>query len=103
MIYSYRDMVEADVCIVDASETLLQRIQWDKDIDVAWDPDLYLRFDRERTQPAIDLAARDEERQKFETDLLERVTVSYPPQSDGKVLFPFRRLFFIAYRKERTS
>ncbi len=26
------------------------------------------------------------------------ITASYPKQSDGRVLFPFRRLFFIAYR-----
>lgn len=39
------------------------------------------------------------EQQRFEAELLERVAVSYPRQQDGKVLFPFRRLFFIAYQK----
>lgn len=38
-------------------------------------------------------------RQQFEAELLERVTVAYPHRPAGKVLFPFRRLFFVAYQK----
>ena len=34
----------------------------------------------------------------YERMLLERYTASYPRRPSGKVLFPFRRLFFIAYR-----
>jgi trans-aconitate methyltransferase len=30
--------------------------------------------------------------------LLERYKEAYPRQPSGKVLFPFRRLFFVAYR-----
>lgn len=37
------------------------------------------------------------ERAAFEAELLERYAAAYPRRSDGKVLFPFRRLFFIAY------
>lgn len=46
------------------------------------------------------MAALDDhaERQRFLHSLQERVDASYAPQSDGKVLFPFRRLFVIAYR-----
>lgn len=46
------------------------------------------------------LAALDnsENRERFEAEVLARVEKSYPPQSDGRVLFPFRRLFFIAYK-----
>ena len=29
---------------------------------------------------------------------LKRIREEYPTHSDGKILFPFRRLFFIAYR-----
>jgi trans-aconitate 2-methyltransferase len=46
------------------------------------------------------LAALDseEQRKKFEEQLLERYTRAYPPQNDGRILFQFRRLFIIAYR-----
>jgi trans-aconitate 2-methyltransferase len=37
------------------------------------------------------------DKQAFEEDLLEELRRDYHPQPDGKVLFPFRRLFFIAY------
>ncbi len=34
-------------------------------------------------------------RQDFETEVLESITEEYPPQLNGEVLFPFRRLFFV--------
>jgi len=39
----------------------------------------------------------DQERTDFEAGLLPRYEAAYPRRPDGKVLFPFRRLFFIAY------
>ena len=44
---------------------------------------------------AIDL---EPERQRFIAEYLEAIRPLYQPQSDGHVLFPFRRLFMIAYR-----
>jgi trans-aconitate 2-methyltransferase len=44
--------------------------------------------------PLPDAAAR----QRFLAEYLDAVTTAYPPQSDGRVVFPFRRLFIIAYR-----
>jgi trans-aconitate 2-methyltransferase len=49
-------------------------------------------------RPFLEALASDEERAQFERMLLERYTASYPRRPSGKVLFPFRRLFFIAYR-----
>jgi trans-aconitate 2-methyltransferase len=49
-------------------------------------------------RPFYSALPTDADRADFEAALLERVTVSYPRQQDGKVLFPFRRLFFVAYR-----
>jgi trans-aconitate 2-methyltransferase len=49
-------------------------------------------------RPFLEALGPDEERRRFEQMLLERYTVSYPRQPDGRVLFPFRRLFFVAYR-----
>ncbi len=39
----------------------------------------------------------DDERADFEREVLDGVKGSYPAQSDGAVLFPFKRLFFIGY------
>jgi trans-aconitate 2-methyltransferase len=49
-------------------------------------------------RPYLAALAGDTERSAFERLLLEGVTAAYPPQADGRVLFPFRRLFVIAYR-----
>lgn len=43
------------------------------------------------------LAALEEpERSSFEAAYAARVAAAYPPRSDGKTLFPFRRMFLIA-------
>jgi trans-aconitate 2-methyltransferase len=49
-------------------------------------------------RPFLSALSSDEDRQQFESLLLNRVAESYPPQRDGRILFPFRRLFFVAYR-----
>ena len=38
------------------------------------------------------------ERAAFEADYRKRVAAWYPPQADGRTLFPFRRLFIVAQR-----
>lgn len=50
-------------------------------------------------RPFLAALENDEDRKRFEAEVLDRVKKSYPPQADGRVLFPFRRLFFIAYRE----
>jgi trans-aconitate 2-methyltransferase len=49
-------------------------------------------------RPWLDALPDDTARQEFLEDYLEEITRAFPSQSDGKVLFPFRRLFVIAYR-----
>lgn len=49
-------------------------------------------------RPFLGALADESERQQFEAELLERLAESYPRRRDGRVLFPFRRLFFVAYR-----
>ena len=39
-----------------------------------------------------------DERARFERELLARYTAGYPRRPGGEVLFPFERLFFVAYR-----
>lgn len=49
-------------------------------------------------RPWLDALPDDEARAGFMSDFLTELTPVFPPQSDGRVLFPFRRLFVIAYR-----
>ena len=53
-------------------------------------------------RPFLHALATEQERQRFESLLLERVAVAYPRRRDGRVLFPFRRLFLVAYRDGAT-
>lgn len=47
-------------------------------------------------KPYLERIADDNEKQMFEALVLEKIKEDYPLQQDGKVLFPFRRLFFVA-------
>lgn len=49
-------------------------------------------------RPFLDALDGEAERTSFRSTLTERVTGAYPRRADGRVLFPFRRLFVIAYR-----
>jgi trans-aconitate 2-methyltransferase len=49
-------------------------------------------------RPFLEALAGDEERREFERKVLDRYIAAYPRQLDGRVLFPFQRLFFVAYR-----
>jgi len=48
-------------------------------------------------RPFLEALASDEERCSLEKALLARYEGSYPRRADGRILFPFRRLFFVAY------
>ncbi|MGH9709241.1 MAG: trans-aconitate 2-methyltransferase, partial [Candidatus Acidiferrales bacterium] len=44
-------------------------------------------------------AIEDEtERDRFIAEYLEKIRAAYPPRADGRILFPFLRIFLIAYR-----
>ena len=49
-------------------------------------------------RPFLEARGTPEERRWFERMLLQRYEVSFPRRAGGLVLFPFRRLFFVAYR-----
>lgn len=49
-------------------------------------------------RPFLEALPGDAERHAFESELLTLIRHSYPVRSNGKVIFPFRRLFVIAYR-----
>ena len=49
-------------------------------------------------RPFLDALLTDSDRQRFTTEYLEAVREAYSARRDGRVLFPFRRLFIVAYR-----
>ena len=49
-------------------------------------------------RPYLEAIGEESERQRFVAEYLEALRSLYPPRSDRRVLFPFRRIFMIAYR-----
>ena len=49
-------------------------------------------------KPFLDRLSKNDDRMRFENEVLEELKKQYPLQPDGKVLFPFIRLFFVAYK-----
>jgi trans-aconitate 2-methyltransferase len=49
-------------------------------------------------RPFLDVLPSDNCRDRFLEDYIAALRGIYPPRRDGRVLFPFRRLFLIAYR-----
>ena len=49
-------------------------------------------------RPFLESLDTEDQKQRFIKLLTERVAGAYPCQKNGKVLFPFRRLFVVAYR-----
>jgi len=47
-------------------------------------------------RPFLEALSSDADRARFTADYLDAIRAVYPPRADGKVLFPFRRLFLIA-------
>jgi trans-aconitate 2-methyltransferase len=49
-------------------------------------------------RPFLDALPTDTERERFPAGYLAAIREAYPTRDDGRVLFPFRRLFIVAYR-----
>ena len=49
-------------------------------------------------RPFLDALPTDDDRTNFLADYTDRIADAYPAQADGRVLFPFRRFFLVAYR-----
>lgn len=50
-------------------------------------------------KPYLDSLNNEFEKEEFENDVLTEVVNHYPAQSNGKVIFPFKRLFMIGFNK----
>jgi trans-aconitate 2-methyltransferase len=52
-------------------------------------------------RPYLQALSNDQQRKQFQDLCLERFRKAYPRRKSGKVLFPFRRIFMIAYKNSR--
>jgi trans-aconitate 2-methyltransferase len=48
-------------------------------------------------RPFLDALPTAGEKESFEAEYTTEICKAYPAQAGGKVLFPFRRLFVVAY------
>lgn len=87
----YYDTLVTDAVSVDLWETEYFHVLESKTAIVDWIASTGLR-------PFLEALDSDSERAEFTNELLRRVDDAYNARSDGKVLFPFRRTFVIAYR-----
>lgn len=49
-------------------------------------------------RPYLERLASAEQKRAFQSQVLDACRAGYPQQRDGRILFPFNRLFFIAYK-----
>ena len=49
-------------------------------------------------RPFLDALPDEPDREHFLALYLDAIREAYPPQENGRVLFPFRRFFMVAYR-----
>ncbi len=50
-------------------------------------------------RPFLERLPDDESRKEFEDEMLTEFKQFYPIQKDGKVLYPFKRIFFVVYKE----
>src|SRR5262245_11376021 len=86
----YYDVLSPLVSYLDIWTTEYVHIMRDAEAIVEWYKGTGLR-------PYINALASELDRKKFLETLLDGIRALYPPHPDGRVLFPFRRLFLIAY------
>jgi trans-aconitate 2-methyltransferase len=87
----YYDLLSRDAASVDSWEITYMHVMESADEIVEWYKGTGLR-------PYLDAADSEAEREKFLHEYREGIRKLYPPRQDGRVVFPFRRLFVIAYR-----
>jgi len=86
----YYDVLAPHAACVDIWYTEYQHVMMNAEAIVEWYKGTGLR-------PFMEALAANE-REKFLSDYTDRIREAYRPRPDGKVLFPFLRLFVIAYK-----
>lgn len=87
----YYELLAAHGSSVDLWETTYIHVLENAEDIVEWYKGTGLR-------PFLDALTTDVEKERFIFKYLEGIRKAYPPQQDGHVLLPFRRIFLIAYR-----
>lgn len=85
----YYDVLAAHARNVDLWETEYIHVMPDAAAIVEW-------YKGSGMRPFLDAIHSAEDRERFTADYLERIREAFPKRADGRVLFPFRRLFAIA-------
>ena len=49
-------------------------------------------------RPYLERLKSDEEKQEFEKEVFNETVEAYPLEKDGKVIYSFKRLFFVGYK-----
>ena len=89
---AYYDMLAPLAATVDLWQTEYMHVLPDANAIVEWYKGTGLR-------PFLEALSCDQQRGDFTAQYLEAVRKEYPIRTDGRVLFPFRRLFIIAYQR----
>ncbi len=87
----YYDVLAGRAARLDIWETEYYHVMADHDAILQW-------IKGASARPFLEALENEAQRQRFLRLLAERVAQEYPRQKDGRVLFPFRRLFVVAYR-----
>ncbi|NMG11754.1 trans-aconitate 2-methyltransferase [Brasilonema sp. UFV-L1] len=87
----YYDLLQPKVSRIDIWETEYNHIMDSPDAIVQWISGTGLR-------PFLEALELEEQKLQFQEMLRAGVARAYPRQKDGRILFPFRRLFIVAYR-----
>jgi trans-aconitate 2-methyltransferase len=88
----YYDALSPHASRLDIWETEYQHVLANVEAIVEWMRGTGLR-------PYLEALPTDEERGRFEQRLLAALREVYPPRIDGRILFPFKRLFILAQRE----
>ena len=91
----YYDLLQSKASSTALWHTEYQHVMENPEAILAWIRGTGLR-------PFLQALESVEQQQRFEQLLLAGIQKAYPAQSDGRVLFPFRRLFLLARRKPHT-
>jgi trans-aconitate 2-methyltransferase len=92
----YYDLLSPLGAKVDIWETTYQHVLPDLQAILEWYKGTGLR-------PFLDALACEEDVARFLSDYRSQLSTSYPGRADGKILFPFRRLFVIASRSQQVQ
>jgi len=86
----YYDLLAGRAARVDIWEAIYQHVLPNAEAIVEW-------YKGSGMRPFLEAMGSEEEREKFVARYTERIREAYPVRADGRVLFPFRRLFVVGW------